>query len=59
MFLITKSINFKFINGLLLINSYGLKQAIFALISVIASTACGVDYLTTIDLEKVIEILKE
>ena len=43
-------------------NSHGLKHAICALISVIASTIKGVDYLTQIDLsiaEKVIEILKE
>ena len=47
---------------LLNINSHGLKHAICALISVIASTIKGVDYLTQIDLviaEKVIEILKE
>lgn len=47
---------------LLTINSHGLKHAICALISVIASTIKGVDYLTQIDLaitEKVIEILKE
>jgi hypothetical protein len=43
-------------------NAHGLKHAICALISVIASTIKGVDYLTQIDLsiaEKVIEILKE
>ena len=47
---------------LLNISSHGLKHAICALISVIASTIKGVDYLTQIDLaiaEKVIEILKE
>jgi hypothetical protein len=47
---------------LLNINSHGLKHAICALISVIASTVKGVDYLTLIDLsiaEKVVEILKE
>lgn len=47
---------------LLNINSHGLKHAICALVSVIASTIKGVDYLTQIDLaitEKVIEILKE
>ena len=43
-------------------NQHGLKHAICALISVIASTVKGVEYLTQIDLgipEKVIEILKE
>jgi len=43
-------------------NSHGLKHAICALISVIASTIKGVEYLTQIDFsiaEKVIEILKE
>lgn len=43
-------------------NQHGLKHAICALISVMASTVKGVEYLTQIDLgipEKVIEILKE
>lgn len=47
---------------LLNINSHGLKHAICALISVIASTVKGVDYLTQTNLsipEKVVEILKE
>ena len=47
---------------LLNINSHGLKHAICALISVIASTSKGVEYLTGSSLEiaqKVIEILKE
>lgn len=47
---------------LLNIQSHGLKHAICALISVVASTIKGVDYLTQISLEiseKVIEILKE
>ena len=47
---------------LLAIQSHGLKHAICALISVIASTLKGVDYLTQVNLEiteKVIEILKE
>jgi hypothetical protein len=47
---------------LLNIQSNGLKHAICALVSVIASTIKGVDYLTQVNLEiaeKVIEILKE
>ena len=47
---------------LLNINSHGLKHAICALISVIASTSKGVEYLTATSLDiaqKVIEILKE
>ena len=62
MFLITQNKNNNFVMDLLNINSHGLKHAICALISVIASTIKGVDYLTQIDLviaEKVIEILKE
>jgi hypothetical protein len=62
MFLITQNKNFKFVMDLLLINSHGLKHAICALISVIASTVKGVDYLTVVDMsiaEKIIEILKE
>jgi len=65
MFLITQNKNMSFIMDLLNINTanaHGLKHAICALISVIASTIKGVDYLTQIDLsiaEKVIEILKE
>ena len=62
MFLITQNKNNSFVMDLLNINSHGLKHAICALISVIASTIKGVDYLTQIDLaiaEKVIEILKE
>lgn len=51
-----------FVMDLLAIQSHGLKHAICALISVIASTLKGVDYLTQVNLEiteKVIEILKE
>jgi hypothetical protein len=62
MFLITQNKNNSFVMDLLNINSHGLKHAICALVSVIASTVKGVDYLTQIDLvitEKVIEILKE
>jgi hypothetical protein len=62
MFLITQNKNNSFVMELLAINSHGLKHAICALISVIASTIKGVDYLTQIDLvitEKLIEILKE
>lgn len=47
---------------LLTISSHGLKHAICALISVIASTVKGVEYLTQIDLavpSQVVEILKE
>lgn len=49
MFLITQNRNMAFIMDLLGINSHnahGLKHAICALISVIASTVKGVDYLT-------------
>lgn len=62
MFLITQNNNVSFVMELLNINSHGLKHAICALISVIASTVKGVEYLTFIDLsipEKVVEILKE
>lgn len=62
MFLITQNKNNNFVMDLLNISSHGLKHAICALVSVIASTAKGVDYLTQVDLaiaEKVIEILKE
>lgn len=62
MFLITQNKANSFVMDLLNINSHGLKHAICALISVMASTIKGVDYLTQIDLvitEKVIEILKE
>lgn len=65
MFLITQNRSMSFVMDLLSINthnSHGLKHAICALISVIASTIKGVEYLTQIDLsiaEKVIEILKE
>lgn len=62
MFLITQNKNNNFVMDLLNINSHGLKHAICALISVIASTIKGVDYLTQIDLaitEKVVEILKD
>ena len=62
MFLITQNKNNSFVMDLLNINSHGLKHAICALISVIASTIKGVDYLTQVDLaitEKVIEILKD
>jgi len=47
---------------LLAISSHGLKHAICALISVIASTVKGVEYLIQVDLalaEKAIEILQE
>lgn len=46
MFLITQNKNNSFVMDLLTINSHGLKHAICALISVIASTIKGVDYLT-------------
>jgi hypothetical protein len=46
MFLITQNKNNGFVMDLLNINSHGLKHAICALISVIASTVKGVDYLT-------------
>ena len=62
MFLITYNKSNAFVMDLLNINSHGLKHAICALISVIASTVKGVEYLTQIDLavpSKVIEILKE
>lgn len=65
MFLITQNQNMIFIMDLLNItgpNAHGLKHAICALISVIASTVKGVEYLTQIDLsiaDKVIEILRE
>ena len=62
MFLINQNKNLKFVMDLLNINSHGLKHAICALISVIASTSKGVEYLTATSLEiaqKVIEILKE
>jgi hypothetical protein len=62
MFLITQNKSNAFVMEILNINSHGLKHAICALISVIASTVKGVEYLTQIDLDvtdKVIEILKE
>lgn len=62
MFMITTNKNNKFVMELLNINSHGLKHAICALISVMASTIHGVEYLIQIDLaitEKVIEILKD
>lgn len=62
MFLITKNNNNSFVLDLLHINSHGLKHAICALISVIASTPQGVDYLISkgMDIcEKVISILKD
>jgi len=62
MFLISKNGNTSFVLDLLNINSHGLKHAICALISVIASTPQGVDYLISkgMDvLERVISILKD
>jgi len=62
MFLISKNSNNSFVLDLLNINSHGLKHAICALISVIASTPHGVDYLIGrgFDIcEKVISILKD
>ena len=62
MFLITKNGNSSFVLELLKIPNHGLKHAICALISVIASTPQGVDYLTTHGMEivtQVIDILKE
>jgi len=62
MFLLTQNKNNSFVLDLLKISSHGLKHAICALISVIASTVKGVEYLTQVDLaiaEHVIEILKE
>ena len=61
MFMINKNNDNSFVLDLLNIKSHGLKHAICALISVIASTPQGVDYLITKDKEiliKCIEILK-
>ena len=61
-FQITKEKNNDFVLELLEISSHGLKHAICALISVIASTPQGVDYLIQVDMEivkKTIEILKD
>lgn len=49
MFLISKNSNTNFVIELLDINSHGLKHAICALISVIASTPQGVEYLISHD----------
>ena len=62
MFLQSASHSNQFLLDLLTIQSHGLKHAICALISVIASTLKGVDYLTQVNLEiaeRVIDILKE
>lgn len=62
MFQITKNGNNDFVLDLLNIKSHSLKHAICALISVIASTPQGVEYLTekgTNLLEKCIAILKD
>jgi len=62
MFLITKQGNNGFVLDLLKIKSHGLKHAICALISVIASTPHGVMYLIEKGMsicEEVISILKE
>lgn len=62
MFLITKNGDNSFVLDLLTIKSHGLKHAICALISVIASTPHGVEYLVTKGseiLDKCITILKE
>jgi len=61
-FSITKNSSNKFVLDLLDISSHGLKHAICALISVIASTPQGVEYLIQVDMEivkKTIEILKD
>ena len=61
-FQISKTSTNSFVLDLLDISSHGLKHAICALISVIASTPQGVDYLIQVDMEivkKTIEILKE
>lgn len=61
-FLITKKKNSKFLMDLLAINSNALKHALCALISVIAATYKGVEYLTEADLsvmQRIIDILKE
>lgn len=62
MFSISATKSNAFVMDLLLIQSHGLKHAICALISVIASTVKGVEYLTQINMEiceKVVEILKD
>jgi len=62
MFLISQNKSNAFVMEVLNLNSHGLKHAICALISVIASTVKGVEYLTQVNVEivdKVIEILKE
>ena len=62
MFLISKQGNNNFVLDLLNIKSHGLKHAICALISVIASTPHGVEYLIQKGMticEKVITILKD
>jgi len=62
MFMITQNKNNNFVMEILNLNSHGLKHAICALISVMASTVKGVEYLIQSNLEileKVIEILKE
>ena len=61
-FLIGANQSNAFVIELLKINSHGLKHAICALISVIASTVKGVEYLTQCDLaiaRRTIEILKD
>jgi len=62
MFLITKQQNNNFVLDLLKIKSHGLKHAICALVSVIASTPQGVNYLIEKGMticEEVISILKD
>ena len=62
MFLISKQQNNNFVLDLLKIKSHGLKHAICALISVIASTPQGVAYLVEKGMsicEEVINILKD
>ena len=62
MFLISQNGNNSFVIDLLNIKSHGLKHAICALISVIASTPQGVEYLiekSTDILDKTISILKD
>jgi len=61
-FLITAKKNNQFVLELLAISSHALKHALCALISVIASTLKGVEYLVENDhsvLQKIIDVLKE
>jgi hypothetical protein len=61
-FLVTAKKNNQFVLDLLAISSHALKHALCALISVIASTLKGVEYLVENDhslLQKIIDVLKE